>query len=67
MQDHYELVVRAYFDQRGSATAGKVRQRVNFSACAGCGCLFPMDDLARQYANSKGGEFFNPAKLPQNW
>jgi hypothetical protein len=66
VQDHYELIVGAYFGQRGSGAAGKTGQRVNFSACAGCGCLFPMDDAARQYVNSKGGEFFNPAKLPQN-
>jgi hypothetical protein len=66
IQDHYELIVGTYVGLRGSGTVGKAGQRVHFSACAACGCLFPMDDFSRQYVNSKGGEFFNPAKLPQN-
>ena len=63
VQDHYELIVGKYFGLRGSGTTGKAGHRVNFRACTVCGCLFPMDDESRQYVNSKGGEFFNPAKL----
>jgi hypothetical protein len=66
VQDHYELIVGTYAGLRGSGTTGKAGHRVNFSACAVCGCLFPMDDASRQYVNGKGGEFFNPAKLARN-
>ncbi len=66
VQDHYELIVGRWFGVRGPSTAGKTGTRVHFSVCAICGCMFPIDDAARQYVATKGGEFFNPAKLHQS-
>ncbi|HEX9032136.1 MAG TPA: hypothetical protein VF834_09850 [Streptosporangiaceae bacterium] len=65
VQDIFEIIVGKWFGLRGSTTSGKTGQRVTYSGCATCGCLFPADDAARQYVQSKGGEFFNPAKLTQ--
>jgi hypothetical protein len=65
VQDHYELIVGKWVGLRGPGTTGKTGHRVHFSACTICGCLFPADDAARDYARLKGGEFFNPAKLHQ--
>jgi hypothetical protein len=66
VQDHWELIVGTYVGLRGSGTVGKAGHRVNFAACAVCGCMFPMDEDARQFVAGKGGEFFNPAKLARN-
>jgi hypothetical protein len=63
VQDSYEMIVGRWVGLRGPTTAGKTGTRVCFRSCTACGCLYPVDDAARQYAASKGGEFFNPAKL----
>ena len=63
VQDEYELIVGRWLGVRGSSTAGKIGTRVRFRSCTECGCLYPVDDAARQYVRSKGGEFFNPARL----
>jgi hypothetical protein len=68
VQDIFDIIVGPWFGasarRRTVATSGKVGQRARFSACAVCGCLYPADDPARQFARAQGGEFFNPAKLP---
>jgi TPR repeat protein len=69
VQDRYDVIVSAWVGlsarrRTNLVTEGKVGQRARFSACTVCGCLFPVDDAARQFAHAKGGEFFNPAKLP---
>jgi hypothetical protein len=63
VQDHYEVMVGRWFGVRGPTTAGKTGTKFHFSVCTICACLFPIDDATREYARSKGGEFFNPAKL----
>jgi hypothetical protein len=63
VQDIYEMIVGRWVGLRGPSTAGKAGTRVHFRSCTGCGCLYPADDAARRYAQSKGGEFFNPARL----
>lgn len=68
VQDIYDIIVGAWFGAtlRMHArlnTAGKVGKRARFSVCAVCGCLYPVDDAAREFVRAKGGEFFNPAKL----
>jgi len=68
VQDVFDVIVSRWFGAsargRTVATVGKVGRRARFSACAVCGCLYPADDAARQFARANGGEFFNPAKLP---
>jgi TPR repeat protein len=70
VQDIFDVIVSAWFGVglrhrgRGLTTEGKAGQRARFSACAVCGCLYPVDAAARQFVQAKGGEFFNPAKLP---
>jgi TPR repeat protein len=69
VQDIFDVIVSAWFGVglrhrgRGLTTEGKAGQRARFSACAVCGCLYPVDAPARQFVQAKGGEFFNPAKL----
>lgn len=63
VQDLFEFIHGRYFGLRGPTTAGKSGARVHFSGCTVCGCLFPVDEVSRQYVAAKGGEFFNPAKL----
>jgi hypothetical protein len=68
VQDVFDVIVGAWagaslrFHARLN-TVGKVGQRARFSVCATCGCVYPVDDAARQFVRAKGGEFFNPAKL----
>jgi hypothetical protein len=57
VQDHYEVVIDDFPGGRGH------RHPLQFRVCAVCGCQYPMDEDARRYVGSKGGEFFNPAKL----
>jgi hypothetical protein len=68
VQDVLDVIVSAWFGaslrgRTGLSTAGKAGRRARFSACAVCGCLYPVDQAARQFTQAKGGEFFNPAKL----
>jgi hypothetical protein len=61
IQDCFEFIHGRWFGRQGPTTAGKAGARVHFSACAVCGCMFPMDGESLQYVRSKGEEFFNPA------
>jgi TPR repeat protein len=63
VQDCYEFIHGRWFGRQGPTTAGKAGARVHFSACAVCGCMFPMDGDSLRYVRSKGAEFFNPATL----
>ena len=69
VQDIFDVIVSAWFGAAARrrtrlTTEGKLGQRARFSGCAVCGCLYPVDDAARQFVQAKGGEFVNPAKLP---
>jgi len=70
VQDIYEVVVGTWFGAsarltpRRSAT-GKIGVHVRFSGCTVCGCLYPVDDRAREWVHAKGGDLLNPAKLPE--
>jgi TPR repeat protein len=64
VQDVYEFITGRWFGLRGPTTAGKSGTRLHFSECTVCGCFYPVDAPSRRYMASKGGEFFNPAKIP---
>jgi hypothetical protein len=69
VQDIFEIIVSAWLGPSARmptqhSTAGKVGRRAHYSACTVCGCLYPVDEAARQHVRARGGEFFNPAKLP---
>jgi TPR repeat protein len=60
IQDVIEFIDGRWFGARGPTTAGKTGTRFHFSACAVCGCLYPVGAASRHYIHSKGGDFLNP-------
>jgi hypothetical protein len=63
VQDHFELIVGRWFGTHGPTTVGKTGTRVRFRGCSVCGCLYPVDEAARRFTQSKGREYFDPAWL----
>jgi hypothetical protein len=69
VQDIYEVILGVWLGATARlpaarrTAAGKVGQRMRFSGCTVCGCLYPADDRARKWVHAKGGDLLNPAKL----
>jgi TPR repeat protein len=60
VQDVTEFIGGRWYGRRGPTTAGKSGTRFHFSACAVCGCLYPVDAASRQYMHGRGRDFLNP-------
>jgi hypothetical protein len=71
VQDIYEVIIGVWLGPTARlpaarrSTAGKIGGRMRFSGCTVCGCLYPVDDRAREWVHAKGGDLLNPAKLTE--
>jgi TPR repeat protein len=61
IHDNFEFIIGRWYGLGSPGTAGKTGDRVHFSTCAVCACLFPLDDASREYVQDKGADWFDPA------
>ena len=61
VQDDFEFIIGRWYGLGSPGTAGKTGDRVHFSTCVICACLFPLDEPSLEYVQDRGGDWFDPA------